>query len=334
MNDFFKMIRDFLKVYLAVMRKNSKNTISSYQSSLNLFLDFVAENAGIDFSNISFETITYETVRAYVEFLDSHGVSASTINVRLSAIRSFYEYASIADHSLTFYRKEVEKVPLRKVNAKSRSLEFLDRGQVAELLRAPDNKTDIGFRDMLIMMLMYDAALRVSELINIRIKDVHDGNASYVEILGKRNKFRNVPVSPKTSKAIKIYLEKVHKDTKSENYLFYPSGTYVDRPMSVDNVNRIIKKYANKTDSIRDPNSVHCHMLRHSRAVHLRQGGMPLPILSEFLGHSDMETTLIYASADVDMKAKAIQKALGKDDSEVEKPNDPLTDFKKMAGLK
>lgn len=75
-------------------------------------------------------------------------------------------------------------------------------------------------------------------------------------------------------------------------------------------------------------------MIRHSRAVHLRKGGMPLPLLAEFLGHSQLETTQIYASADVSMKAKAIQKAIGGCGDDVDKLSEDLDVFKKLTGLK
>ena len=107
------------------------------------------------------------------------------------------------------------------------------------------------------------------------------------------------------------YKSLFHSDSKNDCFLFYTKHQKEKTPMSDDNVARFLKKYAAeaRTRNVHVPGNVHPHMLRHSRAMHLYQNGMPLAMLSEFLGHEDPETTLIYAYADTEMKRQAVEKA-------------------------
>ena len=260
MNDFYKYLRNYILVYLPTLKNFSVNTVNSYRNSLNLFLDYVAESHGIGFADINFETVTYDTLKSYVEMLEKNGMSSATINARLSAIRSFYEYVSTMDHSLMAYRQEIIKVPFRKINRLSKSLEYLERNQISDLLKAPDRKNDVEFRDMIMMMTLYDGAFRVSELRSIKISDVKFARISSIVVLGKGGKYRNVPISDKTAEGIKIYIARIHKNPESDSYLYYP-GEDEGRKMSDDNVNRILKKYAARAESISDPCKVRCHMI-------------------------------------------------------------------------
>ena len=142
---------------------------------------------------------------------------------------------------------------------------------------------------------------------------VMNSKAPYVYIHGKGNKVRTVPVMLKTLEHYKRYIKRFQVDPKdADNTLFYTVIHGIRQRMSDDNVARFINKY---TDAARQkhpeiPKHITPHMFRHSRAVSLYRNGMPLPLISEWLGHSDLETTRIYAYADVEMKRRAINKAM------------------------
>lgn len=141
-----------------------------------------------------------------------------------------------------------------------------------------------------------------------------------VYLTGKGNKTRVVPILPKTAEHLRSYLKKFHPadNRKRDDYVFYAYGG-PQRPMSPDTVTAFVKKYG---ESARQactsiPARVHPHMLRHTRAMHLYQDGVPLAMVSEFLGHAQIETTKIYAHADTEMKRKAIQQAANKLDDTI-----------------
>ena len=126
---------------------------------------------------------------------------------------------------------------------------------------------------------------------------------------------RIVPISPSVVELLKTYLDKVHptEQRKSDDYLFFTIHHARKSRMSTDAVNLFMKKYGEmaRQTCLEVPERVHPHQLRHSRAMHLYRAGMPLVLLSEFLGHADVNTTRIYAWADTEMKRQAIQKVSG-----------------------
>ena len=322
-------------VYLPTLRKMSEQTIKTYKESLNIFLEFISETKKVDIEKIDFDTIDSVVFQQFVAELDRLNMKSSSINVRISAVRSFYKYVSSIDHSLIMYRNEIMKVPLRKINDQNREMEYLTIEQINEILLIPDPSKPIELRDLMLLMVLYDSAVRINELRHIQIKDIYFGRVSYIKITGKGSKIRNTPITQNTVKVIKKYLDVFHCNPLPESFLIYPSNTNASIMMSDDNINRIIKKYACMASLIESGNRIHAHMFRHSRAMHLRQSGMSLELIAEFLGHSDLSTTLIYSSADVEMKARAINKAIGNlFSNEIKSEKENGDDFKVMVGLK
>ena len=180
------------------------------------------------------------------------------------------------------------------------------------MLSSADPKRKAGHRDQFYMLLLYDTGARNQELLDLKICDFSTcGKASYVTIHGKGEKIRTVPVMEETMKHFHSYLQRFHPDSSSTDFLFYTTSHGTRHQMSDDNVARFIDKYAAlaKVKCAEVPDNVTPHMFRHSRALHLYRAGVPLPLISEWLGHSSIETTLIYAYADTEMKRAAIEKA-------------------------
>jgi len=165
------------------------------------------------------------------------------------------------------------------------------------------------------MILMYDTGARNQELLDLKLSDIHfEEKSPYVVITGKGGKTRFVPVMTKTIEHFKKYVSVFHSELISSSYLFYTERNKKRYAMSPDNTERFIRKYAVAAHGINPevPMSLHPHMFRHSRSMHLYRSGMPLVLLSEWLGHAQITTTLIYANADTEMKREAIEKATSK----------------------
>ena len=169
-------------------------------------------------------------------------------------------------------------------------------------------------RDQFYMILLYDTGARNSELLNLRLQDVViDTSTPYIIIRGKGKKIRSVPIMMETVRHFESYIKRFHKTTDPDSLLFYTIIHRQIQRMSDDNVARFIQKYATKAKAVCPtvPEKVTPHMFRHSRALNLYRKGVPLPLIAEWLGHSNLETTLIYAYADTEMKRAAIEKATG-----------------------
>ena len=165
------------------------------------------------------------------------------------------------------------------------------------------------------MILLYDTGARNQELLDLRLCDIHfDGKTPHVVITGKGGKTRLVPVMPKTVEYFVKYAAVFHPESASSDHLFYTERNGSRFAMSPDTTERFIRNYGITAHGVNPevPKSLHPHMFRHSRSMHLYRSGMPMVLLAEWLGHVQISTTLVYANADTEMKKQAIQKATSK----------------------
>ncbi|MBR1641080.1 MAG: tyrosine-type recombinase/integrase [Butyrivibrio sp.] len=310
-NGFWKHLRNYFSVYLPKQRNSGDNTIIASRQTWNMMLRFLCNIKAIPLDSVEMGTID---AKLLTEFLDTmeyeKGWKVSTRNNRLSLIRSFYTYATCMEPANYIYECALKAVPLKKDVNKSFTLEYMEEDAVKALLAAPNVTKRLGIRDQFFLSLMYDSAARDCEMLTMKASDFNDDSAT-VYLIGKGAKPRLVPVSKETVSYHKYYQERFHDKENLSAPMFYTIHRGKKTSMSDDNVARFIKKYADIARKSCDkiPKNVHPHLLRKSRAMHLYQAGMPLSVLSEFLGHEDPETTLIYARADTEMKRKAIEKA-------------------------
>jgi site-specific recombinase XerD len=310
--EFFVRIRDFIKVYLPKQRKLSENTIRSYRKALEQLLDFIKIKEHIPLSDITVEYITAENVNAYLSELENKGLNLSTVNQRLVAIRAFISYASMMDITVIANVKELENVPMRKTPSNT-AIGYMTESAVTAVLSQPDISTEKGLRDRTLMMLMYDTGARVQEIVGITLGDLRLDNNPTVILHGKGNKSRIVPFTKNTANHLKLHMESSQKaiENAPDNPLFYSVLNGIIKPLSVRRVRDMIKDYVVAARKVcpQVPDNVHPHLFRHSRAMHLYQHGMDLTLVSQWLGHANLETTLVYAYADTEHKRAAIAKA-------------------------
>jgi len=311
----FQMLHDYLNIYLPDQKHMSTNTIKSYRESINLLLDYATKVKGIRLHDMSFSKIDSILIFEFLNWLETErACSVSTRNQRLSCIRSFYKYSSVMDYALMAHRNEILKVPLKKDEANKAVIKYMTENAVQAILRQPDVHTSKGIRDQFFMILMYDAGARDREILDLHLKDFEaDSKNPCIHVTGKGNKKRIIPVMAKTVEHFKQYIQIYHSDHDSDRYLFYTVRHGTIQPMSDDNVARFMNSHRRKAsyECQEVPMCINPHMWRHSRAIHLYRAGMPLPLLSEWLGHAQLETTQIYAYADIEMKRTAINKATG-----------------------
>ncbi len=160
------------------------------------------------------------------------------------------------------------------------------------------------------MSLMYDSGARVQEIIDITVKDFTAGSNPVLVLTGKGNKIRRVPVMKNTASILEKYIceNRLNLAHKADHPLFTNNQ---HNKLTKEGVAYIVNKYAGSAHetSAKVPEKVNCHMLRHSKAVHLLQAGVNLIYIRDFLGHSDIKTTEIYARADSELKRKALENA-------------------------
>jgi site-specific recombinase XerD len=309
---FFKLVRDFLTAYLPGQKAVSRNTIKSYRESLNLLLNYICFRNGVGLGKLSFEYLSREVVESFLAHLEKErNCSVSTRNHRLACIRSFVKYAGVRDIGVQAYVNDLCIIPLKKA-PKAAVIKFFSESALKTILEQPDARKKKGLRDLFFMILMYDTGARNQELLDLLLSSVHcDGKSPYVVISGKGGKIRLVPVMSKTIDHFKKYAAIFHSEQIPDEHLFYTERNGKRCAMSPDNTEKFIREYGIVAHSVNPevPTSLHPHMFRHSRSMHLYRSGMPMVLLSEWLGHAQISTTLVYANADTEMKRNAIEKA-------------------------
>ena len=309
---FFVMVRNYLTDFLPRTKILSPHTVQAARDSLNLLMDYCSDICQIPLSQIDFDTVGNTAfISAFLDWLkEKRNCGDTTLNQRLSCIRGFFRFAACEDVAYVSLYQSLLVIPQRKI-PKNNVIEFMSEEAMKTVLNSPDSNKRIGFRDAFYMSLMYDSAARTSELRSLTVKDMVDGKDPYIFIYGKGRKKRCIPLMTKTMEMYRQYIKHFHAASPPDNYLFYTMHNGEKFSMSADNIAKFIARYANQARQVchEVPVRVHPHMFRRSRAMHLYRNGMPLALLSEFLGHENPETTLIYASADIEMKRKAIEKA-------------------------
>jgi site-specific recombinase XerD len=204
---------------------------------------------------------------------------------------------------------QISNVPRKKVPVKV--VDHMSEAVLKTLFKQPNLVKSNGRRDQFFMILMYDVAARCRELLDLKVGDVNLGKYASVMLTRKGNKKQSVPVSESVADHFTEYLKWFHpQNERSENdYVFYTVIHGIKQQMSPDAVAAFMRGYATKCHTVcpETPSRIHPHMLRHTRAMHLYRSGMPLVLISEFLGHADVNTTRIYAWADTEMKRQAIK---------------------------
>ncbi len=179
----------------------------------------------------------------------------------------------------------------------------MTRETIAAVLAQPP-KTKLGIRDRFFMIFLYGTGARVSEALNVKIKDIETlTKEPFARLTGKGNKPRCVPLLDVTLENLDYYLSLYHPDRNSDDYLFFTIIKGRKDKMSVANAERFIKKYGNQArlDCPQIPESVHPHLFRHSYGAHLYRMGFSLPVIAKLLDHESLNTTERYAETDSDM---------------------------------
>lgn len=265
---------------LRVERNLSANTMRNYQTDLAHFFDWWERTEGTDPL-----AVTRPAFRRYLAALDSDGVVRGSVARKVSTVHTFYRH---------LVREGVLAAdPLREVKPpkKAKTLpRILAEPSIGALLSAPDPETESGVRDRAILELLYAAGLRVRELTGLNLGDV-DLHELTVRVTGKGNKQRIVLFGEPAEQALRTYLKTVRpkqsRDAKQQALFLNKDGGR----LSVRAVELLVRRYAVAAGI---DERAYPHLLRHTFATHMLDGGADVRIVQELLGHSSASTTQIY----------------------------------------
>ena len=276
-------------IFLEIDKSYSDNTISTYLNNLKIYKDYIEENR---LDEYSIEPINLEHFITYLK--ENFDYKPKSINTMISSLKSYYNFL--------LKEKYVDNDPtdlLKSPKIDKKYPTYITYDELNRLLLAIDTSKNLGKRDYLLINLLYDSGVRVSELINIRINNI-DFENRLIKILGKGDKERVVYFTINTSKLLYEYIYdicEVHKYPRK--YLFENKSNVVISRFEVYN---IIRKYA---ELAKIEKNVTPHVLRHTIATHLIQNDADVMSVKTILGHSKVSTTEIYTHLDTkDLKRK------------------------------
>ena len=273
--------------YLKHEKRYSVHTLLSYSTDLKQFTNFLSS----EFSVKSIRKVNFQLVRSWIAKLLNENISARSVNRKITTLKTYFRFLIREDI--------INQSPMQKIispKTPKRLAVFVEEIKMNELL----NEIDFGEgvtaeRDRLILELFYFTGMRLSELINLKNKDV-DFTNSTIRVLGKRNKERLIPITP--------YILSKIKDLNSSNNSLFLFISDKGIQISTKQVYRLVNKYLGMVTSL-DKKSP--HILRHTFATHMLNNGADINAVKELLGHANLSATQVYTHNTIE-KLKTVYK--------------------------
>ena len=307
MTSLAPLLESFFLERLCKQRQASPNTIASYRDCFRLLLSFAQKRLGKAPSDLLLSELDPALIGAFLQHLEEErGNSSRTRNARLAAIRSFFKYVAPLEPAHSGQIQRVLAIPIKRC-AKN-IVCYLTRTEVKALLAAPDRTASLGRRDHVMLFVMVQTGLRVSELTGLTVEQLvlKKGPGSHIRCRGKGRKERVTPLTTEAVRLIRTWLQETGARASDPVFPSRRGGA-----LSRDAVERLVAKHsrtaAERCKSLATKR-VSPHTLRHTTAVQLLQAGVSLPTIALWLGHEKLETTNIYLHADLTIKEKALAK--------------------------
>lgn len=293
--DWAKQIENF-RYYLTLERSFSNNTVESYFMDCQKLITFLEDK----YPDLTPKEVSLQILNEFVEQLGKKSkageeerlLRSSTQTRIIQGIRALFKFLLMtdvieqnpADHIITPYIDK--KMP-----------EILERSEIKQMMDVIDVSTAYGFRNRLTIELLYSTGMRVSEFINLRLSDIHY-NEEYLDIIGKGNKERFIPIDGKVLQDLKLYIDRyrVHQKNMEEYTDFVFLSEKRGKKLTRQFIFTMLKKTAERAGIHK---KVHPHILRHSFATELIRGGANIMAVKEIMGHTSITSTEVYVNLNV-----------------------------------
>lgn len=280
---------DFFLSYLQNEKRLSPHTVSGYKTDLLQFSDFLAGKPA--------ESAYADELRAWIVALSESGLENTSINRKIASLKAFYKFL--------VRRKKISRDPsdlLKSLKAPKRLPVFLEEKNTINLFETIEYESGFtGVRDKLILELLYGTGMRLSELIGIREADADQNR---VKVLGKRSKYRIIPLHETLVKLLQQYRDlKKEQPAHAHDYLLVTDKM---EPLYPVFVQRKVKHYIRQVSTLQKKSP---HVLRHTFATHLLNHGADLNAIKELLGHANLSATQIYTHNSITQLKEVFKKA-------------------------
>jgi site-specific recombinase XerD len=302
------LLQAFFHNWLVQQRGASVHTVHAYRDTWRLFLRFVATRRQREVADLVFADLTGTEALAFLDHIERerHGTVA-TRNCRLAALRSFFSFVAEREPLAAGQCAEVLRVPIKR--APHRTITYLDPEEVAAILAQPDRSTRFGQRDHALLAFLYNTGARIDEALSLTPAAVRLEAPTQVRLIGKGRKERICPLWPETASLLAALLK---RELRAEIEPVFANR--YGRPLHASGVRFRLRQYvsaAAKQHPRLLEKHVTPHTFRHTAAVHLVAAGVDVTVIQSWLGHVHLDTTFLYAQANVETKRKALEQVEG-----------------------
>lgn len=305
---FLDQLNSYITQYLPVTVGASDNTIKSYKYTFILLFRFL-ESKNLSADKVNFSDLNFSLLTDFLSWLEQERkCSRSTRNQRLAALLSFSKYAQNRTfEAASIFRREILKIPMKKAPKKHRPSFSME--EVSLMFSLPDLKQHFGFRDQVLLCTLYASGARAQEICDLKVRSlVNSEIGTSLIITGKGEKTRRIRISDKCATLLKEFIKRRKIADKPDAHIF---SSLIHEKMTISCVEEIVKKYVRlgkeKRPDLFLEEGYTAHSWRHTIAVHMIEAGLSIVVIKNFLGHSSIVTTQIYAEltqASVDKKIK------------------------------
>ncbi|HVH88836.1 MAG TPA: tyrosine-type recombinase/integrase [Terriglobales bacterium] len=315
------LLSSFFLRYLALERGVSPHTSASYRDAIKLLLQFSADRCKRPVDRLTIEDLNAPAVLEFLAYLETgRSNTVRSRNARLAAIQTFFRYVTAQEPSLAALCSSVLAIPTKK--ALRPVLGYLSEQELGALFAQVDRSARHGERDYVLLSILYDTGARIQELLDLKPSDFHFEPPPFVRIRGKGRKERLCPLLPQSAQLVRKFLVAHGRPLDQQEPLLQNAR---ETRLGRHGARYILLKYrrraAGSIPSLARA-TISPHTLRHTKAMHLLQSGVPLVMVKDFLGHADLKSTEIYVQADLEMKRKALE--LGSGPRATQPPQVPL----------
>lgn len=300
-----KLLHAFFHEWLGQQRNLSRHTVLSYRDTWRLFLRFVCDRKHRPIVTLSLSDLDEATVLAFLRYLEEERkVSIGTRNCRLSALHAFFAFVAQKDPTAIAQCAAIARIPTKKANRPA--MTYLDADEVEAILRQPDQSKLEGQRDYALLAFLYNTGARIQEALDVTPAAIRFDPPAQVELFGKGRKTRVCPLWPETVALLKALLKRKPRDKREQIFV-----NCYGRPLGQVGVrfklNRYVQRAAQTMPSLAKKD-ISPHSFRHSAGVMLVAAGTDVTVIRNLLGHENLDTTNLYARANLDTKRKALEK--------------------------
>jgi site-specific recombinase XerD len=303
--DLPTLVTAFFVRHLAAERNVSPHTTTAYRDAIKLLLRFAADICHRPLATLRIEDLTPDVILQFLTHLETTRRNAvRTRNARLAAIHSFFRYVLDCEPAFALACHRVLAIPVKK--ATRPLLGYLTEAELAHLLAQTDRSTAVGERDYVMLALLYDTGARIQELLDLTPNAFHLTAPPFVRIQGKGRRERLCPLLPQTARLITRFLTRVGRLPDDHAPLL--QNRYGQR-LRRHGARYLLVKYLTRAQASMPSlhrSGISPHTLRHTKAMHLLQAGVPLITIKDFLGHADVKSTEVYVQIDLGMKRAAL----------------------------